>query len=194
MVWFAFLYMQNLFIKKINWFRVVLITSFYCTESKNLLVIFAGLENLLFIFADFEQVKNSIRRNSLTYGMPCHAIGHFVFWYYECYEFERAFFTLKLFFTLHSFLLFSRLLWDQQFNLKASRASCWSLKHSPGPVICLNHNNPRKRYSGKFYLWFTAGWLCEESAPHRIWTLFMTSRKSRMAYLFGNRAIQSEIN
>ena len=80
LVWFAFLYMQNLFIKKVNWFRVVLITSFYCTESKNLLVIFAGLENLLFIFADFEQVKNSIRRNSLTYGMPCHAIGHFVFW------------------------------------------------------------------------------------------------------------------
>ena len=106
---------------------------------------------------------------------------------------ESVFYS-QAFFTLHSFLLFLRLPWDRQFNLKASRASSWSLRHSPSSAICLNHNNPQKRYRGKFYLWFTAGWLCEESAPHTIRTLFTTSRKSQMAYLFGNRAIQSEIN
>ena len=105
--------------------------------------------------------KNSFRRNSVTYRMPCHAIGHFVFWshhvtysrschtsghlmiYRECYGFERAFFTLA-FFTLHSFLLVLRLPWGRQFNLKVSRASCRSSKHSPGPAIRLNHNNPLK--------------------------------------------------
>ena len=94
-------------------------------------------------------------RNSVTYGTLCHAIGHFVFYYHhvtcrtschasghlviygECYGFERAY--SQAFFTLHSFLLVSRPRWGWQFNLKASRASCWSSKHSPGPAICLNH-------------------------------------------------------
>ena len=60
-------------------------------------------------------VKNSFRRNSVTYGTPYHAIGHFVLWYHhvtyrtpchvsgrlviyrECYSFDRAFFTLRRF-------------------------------------------------------------------------------------------------
>ena len=103
------------------------------------------------------------------YGTPCHAVGHFVFWcnhvtyrtlcyasfhlviYHECYRFERVFFYSQAFFILHSFLLFSRLPWDRQFNLKVSRASCWSSKLSPGPTICLNLSNPQKRYTGRFY-------------------------------------------
>ena len=52
--------------------------------------------------SDFEQVKNSFQRNSVTYRMPCHATGHFVFGHCECYGFERVFFTL------HSFLLVLR--------------------------------------------------------------------------------------
>ena len=73
------------------------------------------LKNLLVIFSVFEQVKNSLRRNSMAYGTSCHAIGHFVFWchhdtyrtpchvschlviYRECYGFERALFTLRRF-------------------------------------------------------------------------------------------------
>ena len=39
-----------------------------------------------------------------------------------------------------------------QLNLKVSWASCWSSKHSPSPTICLNHSNPQKRYTGRFYL------------------------------------------
>ena len=37
--------------------------------------------------------------------------------------------------TFYSFLLLSRLPWGWQFNLKGSRALCWSLKHSHGPII-----------------------------------------------------------
>ena len=36
----------------------------------------------------------------------------------------------------------SRFPQGRQFNLKVSRASCWSSKHSLGPTNCLNHNNP----------------------------------------------------
>ena len=60
-------------------------------------------------------VKNFFRRNSVTYATPCHAIGHFVFWYEhvtyrtlcytsgdlviyrEFYGFERVFLTLRCF-------------------------------------------------------------------------------------------------
>ena len=97
--------------------------------------------------------------------MPCHTIGHFVFWYHhdtyrtpchasghlviyhECYGFERAFFTFHV-----SLLQVSRLPWGRQFNLKVSRASCRSSKHRLGRAFRMNHNNPQKKYSGRFYL------------------------------------------
>ena len=128
------------------------VKGYFCYPSKNLPI----------IFADSKQAKTPFWRNSVTYGTPCHAIGHFVFYYHhvtyrtpchasghlviyrECSGFERAFSTLRRFFTLHSFLLVSRPPWGRQFNLKVSRASCWSSKHSPGPTICLNHNNLQK--------------------------------------------------
>ena len=59
---------------------------------------------------------------SVTYRTLCQASGHLVI-YHECYGFERAFFTLR-FFYLEFLLAFSRILWDQQFNLKVSRVSC----------------------------------------------------------------------
>ena len=82
---------------------------------------------------------------SVTYGKSCRASGHLVI-YRECYGFQRTFFTLRRFFTLHSFTpsCFSRLPWGRQFNLKVRRVSCRSSKHSPGPTICLNHKNPQK--------------------------------------------------
>ena len=39
-----------------------------------------------------------------------------------------------------------------QFNLKVSRASCWSSKCTLGPTICLNYSNPQIRDTGRFYL------------------------------------------
>ena len=56
---------------------------------------------------------------------------------------ERVFYS-QAFFTLNSFLLVSRPPRGPQFNLKVSRASCWSWEHSTGPTICLNHSNPQK--------------------------------------------------
>ena len=59
---------------------------------------------------------------SITYWTPCHASRHLVI-YPKCYGYERAF-LLSGVFTLHSFLLFLRIPWSRQFNLKASRVSC----------------------------------------------------------------------
>ena len=42
---------------------------------------------------------------SVTYWVLCHASVHLMI-YRECYRFERAFFPLRRFFTLHSFLPF----------------------------------------------------------------------------------------
>ena len=180
------MYAQNLFVKKykIGWFEIVLITSFTLLlkrvnnlvvfeqvkkttshssdfeQVKNLLIIFDGFISLLVIFAAFEQVKNTFRRNSATYGTPCHAIAYFPFWYHhvtkktpwhasghlviyhECYGLRKRF--------LLSGVLYLTLLPavfkaspGRQFNLKVSRASCGSSKHSPGPTLCLNHSNPQ---------------------------------------------------
>ena len=132
---------------------------------------------LLITFAGFEQVKNSFWRNSVTYGTPCDVIYHFDFWFYrKCYGFERPFFTLRPFLPYNPSCWFQGFPGNHQLNLKVSRASCWSSKHSPSPTICLNHNSPQKKYSGRFYLWFMAGWLREVSAPQCIWTLFMAGR------------------
>ena len=51
---------------------------------------------------------------------------------------------------------FSRPL-GRQFNLKVSRAACWSLKQSPSPTICLNHRNPPKIVCGRFCSWARTG-------------------------------------
>ena len=74
-----------------------------------------------------------------------------------------------------------------QFNLKVSRASCWSSKHSLNPAICLNHSNPQKFYTGKFYLRDRAGrliiiicfvqdsntfynrWMCQKPHALSVW-------------------------
>ena len=76
--------------------------------------------------------------------------------YLECYGFERAFFTSGRFLPCTLSCWFP---WGWQFNIKVSRASCWSVKHSPSPTICLNHSNPQKVYTGRFYLRARAGHL-----------------------------------
>ena len=70
--------------------------------------------------------------SGVTYGTLCQASGHLVI-YHECYEFERASFTLKFFFYLALLLAFSRPSWDRQFNLKHIRALCLSSEQSRGP-------------------------------------------------------------
>ena len=49
----------------------------------------------------------------------------------------ESIFYSQVLFTLWYFLLLSRLPWCLQFNLKGSRASCWSSKHSPSLTIAL---------------------------------------------------------
>ena len=69
--------------KKINRFEMVLMTSItHTTESK---VIPAAPKRLASYFCRPQTVKNSFRRNSVTYGTPCHAISHFVFLLSPCF-------------------------------------------------------------------------------------------------------------
>ena len=48
-------------------------------------------------------------------------------------------FYSQAFFTLHSFLLLSRLPWSQQICLEDCRTSHWGSKHRPGPSVCLGY-------------------------------------------------------
>ena len=66
--------------------------------------------------------------------MPCQQSSIDLPWVLRIWE---SIFYFQAFFTLHSFLLILRISWSQQFNIKVSRASCWSLKLSPGPTIAL---------------------------------------------------------
>ena len=87
-----------------------------------------------------------IRLNtSVTYQTLCDTSGHLVI-YRECYGFERAFFLFSVVFYVALLSVFSSFSWARQFNLKVSMVSYWTLKQSPGPTICLNHNNPQKIY------------------------------------------------
>ena len=61
-------------------------------------------------------------------------------------------FLLSGVFYLARISAFLRLIWSWQFNLKISRASCWSSNHSRGLTICLNHRNPQNIYT--WYLLF----------------------------------------
>ena len=90
----------------------------------------------------------------LRNAIPLHwspATSHPPF-YRECYGSERPLFTLRRFLPFHSFLLFKSSPRNRQFNLKVSRTSSLFLKHSPGPTICLNHNDPRRFICSRFYL------------------------------------------
>ena len=72
--------------------------------------------------------------------------------YREYYGSERAFFTLRHFLPYTFSCCFQGFPWSRQFNLKVSRTSCWSSKHSPGTTICLNQSNLQQKYAGRFYL------------------------------------------
>ena len=127
------------------------IKSYFCYPSKNLPA----------IFADSKQSKTPFEKNCdlwdtmprhwslcflfrhITYRTPCHSSGYLVILPRVLRIWGSVFYS-QAFFTLHSFLLVLRPLRRRQFNLKFTRASCWFLKHSPGPTICLNHNNPQK--------------------------------------------------
>ena len=146
----------------------------------------------------------------MTYGTLCHAIAHQLLptqpCYRECYGFESAFFTFRRFLPCTPSCFFQGFPGSRQFNLKVSRALCWSSKYSPGPTICLNHSNTQKIYTGRFYLRAKAGQSrninlyrelvlrsFEMFASYGIWTLFTVGGyvTSLMFYPFGHRALQT---
>ena len=99
----------------------------------------------------------SLCSTCVTYGTLCHAIGYQLLptqsCSRECYGFEGAFFTFRCFLPCTPSCCFEGLPGSRQ----VSRASCLSSKHSPSPTICLNHSNPQKTYTGRFYLRARAG-------------------------------------
>ena len=146
-------------------------------QVKKLSSYFADIEQVSY-FSDIEQIKKvgCFFKQQLCYlWLPTPHCAVPV-WLTGCYDtplvtssfppillpqvlliWESVFYS-QVFFTLHSFLLVSRTPWGRQFNLKVSRASCWSSKHSPGPTICLNHSNPQWNYVGMFYIRVTASY------------------------------------
>ena len=139
-------------------------TSFTLLLGKKL---FSPLKNLPAIFTNSKQSKTPFGRNSVTYGTPCHARGHFVFLLSPCYVedtmphqwsfsdlpwvlriWESVFYS-PAFFTLHSLLLASRPSWGRQFNLNISRVSCWYLRNiAPAWLFVWITTIHKKVYSG----------------------------------------------
>ena len=146
----------------------------------------------------------------MTYGTPCHTIGHFVFWYHhvtyrtpcytsghlviyrECYGFERAFFTLRPF-------------------LPCTPSCCF--QGFPGASSLISRlaglqADLRNIAPAALFFWITAIhnksilvgstwglWLASYKKPasNGIWILFTISDQARnfMFYPFGHRALQS---
>ena len=72
---------------------------------------------------------------------------------------------------------------SRQFFLEICRASCWSLKHRPGPSFCLIYSNPQPWYSKEFVFklyqilsWITCGKKLSLSTPYSFQTVFAGSK------------------
>ena len=103
---------------------------------------------------------SSLCSTCVTYGTPCHARGHQHLpptLYCKCYWFERAFLIRRRFLPCTLSCSFQGLLGVSSLILKtaglhANHVSCWLSRHTPSRTIASNHNNPQKRYIGRFYL------------------------------------------
>ena len=159
--------------------------------------------------------KKSFQRNSVTYGMPCHAIGHFVFYYHhvtyrmpchasghlviyhKCYGFERAFFTLRRFFTLHSVLLVLRLPWGPAVQLQGQQGFMLIFETQLQLEYLFESQQSTKElyYVGCIYGLQLVGYV-----KNLLLTEFQLSSpqaerlESLMFYLLGHRATQSTRN
>ena len=80
---FCFFALKIFSLKKINWLEIALITSFT--------ILLKCIYSTLLIQAFFLLDKINFWRNYVTYRMPCHTIGHFVFWYHHVtYNLQEA--------------------------------------------------------------------------------------------------------
>ena len=127
----------------------------------------------------FEQIKNSFWRNSMTYGTPCHTIGHFAFWYHhvtyrmpchasghlvvyrEWYGFERAssdtfilsytlIFNLKQFYTTSNALIWSKA--KSFFNLHLKIYQLFLNYHKNMRSISVHSNHNKKKNLRFFFI------------------------------------------
>ena len=125
----------------------------------------------IFLILSKAILKNFFRRNSVTYGIPCHAIDHFVFLLSPFYLHDtmpcqwstsdlprvlriwESVFYSQAFFTLHHFLLVLRPLWGRQFNLNISGASFWYFRNiAPARLFVWITTIHNKIYRCNFYL------------------------------------------
>ena len=109
--------------------------------------------------------------------------NHSIIFLLQTLRFWVGIFYLQAFFTLCSVTniltcVYQGLLGSQQFFLEISRALYWSLKHRPGPSVCLIYSNPQSSYSE----WFTfkfyhiSSWIaCGESLIYLLLTRFKLS-------------------
>ena len=149
----------------------------------------------------------------MTYGTPCHAIGHFVFWchhvtyrtpchvsghlviYSECCRFESIFYS-QAFFTLHSFLLVLRLPWELALQPQGQQGFMLIFETQPRPNYLFESHQSTKDVQRQVLF---KGYSClanEKSASYGIQTLFTIGEhvRSLMLYPFHHRAMWFELN
>ena len=124
------------------------VKSYFCYPSKNLSAIFADSKQSKPPFGETLWLMGHHATPLVTLFFIItmlltghHAMPVVILWFTASASDLRDRFLLSGVFYL---TLLSRSPWGRQFNLKVSRASYWPSKYSPGPIICLNHNNPQK--------------------------------------------------
>ena len=104
--------------KKINKLEIVLITSFYYTTDLRQLWALPWLLLIALLFHHIFTTSATVLS------------GIF---------YPQVFFTLRSFPTFSTTCFYQGFPGSWQFFLEGCRASHWSLKHRPGPSVCLNH-------------------------------------------------------
>ena len=89
---------------------------------------------------------------SVTYWMQCHTIGYKVI-YCKCYGFERAIFTLRCFFTSHSFPIFPSV--PRAGSLVSTSAGLHTAAQNIAPAqmfVWITQQSTNFKFSYEFYL------------------------------------------
>ena len=98
----------------------------------------------------------SLCSTCVTYGTPCHAIGHQLLpthlFSMSATDLRERFLLSGIFYhtLLPAFFKASLGAGSSTSRLAGLHADLWNI--APSPAICLNHSNPQKFYAGRFYL------------------------------------------
>ena len=152
---------------------VVVVLHFISTSSLNLTWTITGFFHPFYTFspAHCRVIRNSF---ILTFPRSSFTVLPRALWFWVGIFLPTGIFYLTLLHQ-HFTCVYQGLPGSWQFFLEICRASYWSLKHRPGPSVCLIHSNPQPSYSEEFIFKFyqILSWIaCGKSLAYLLLTRF----------------------